>query len=178
MTTLPNWVDLIIVTIVLRGGYSGFGRGFLAELLALAGAVITTVVAINYWNPLATWLSPWLAMNPRLGGFMVFVLLFLTVLITVRVATVRITAFLQWERLHWAIQGMGMLLGGLRGLWWSAVFVVFCVASGFTYLQVSVESQAVLGPGVLRLANEHIRRVSDLVPGSHLRVPTLIPPVR
>lgn len=178
MSSLPNWVDLIVLTIVLRGCYSGFGRGFLAELLACTGAVITSIVAINYWSPLATWLSPWLAMNPRLGGFMVFVLLFLTMLITVRLVTTRITALLQWERLHWIVQGMGMLLGGLRGMWWSAMFVVLCVASGFTYLQVSVENQSVLGPGMLRLANEHIRRVSDLAPGSHWRVPTLIPPIR
>ena len=174
----PNWVDLLIITLFLRTCYSGFGRGFLAEVLNLLGAVTVTVVAVNTWSPLARWLKPWLQMKPTLGTFIVFGLLFLGTLVLVRMGINRLTELIKWERLHWAIQGLGMILGGLRGLWWAGLILLICASSGFGYLRESVETESILGPRLVGLSREGLGRIADRFPGSQSGRRVLIPPMR
>jgi len=90
----------------------------------------------------------------------------------------RLTEVIKWERLHWAIQGLGLMLGALRGLWWSGMILVVLTASGITYLQESVEQRSVLGSHFAQVARESIQRIADRFPGASLRGPVLVPPLR
>jgi len=177
--TWPNWVDLIIVTILLRACYSGFGRGLLAEVLNLVGAVGVTALTINYWAWLAHKLRPWLWMDTTLANFIVFAVCFLTLMFLVHFIVRRLTELLKWERLHWAIQGVGLVLGGLRGLWWSGVFLVVLTSSGVVYLRSSVEERSVLGPRLVRVAHDYLEQVADRFPGATQRGGgLLVPPMK
>ena len=64
MTTWPNWVDLIILILILRMSYNGFGRGLLMEMLQLAGAVAITCLSVNYWGLVKT-LLPFAILAPN-----------------------------------------------------------------------------------------------------------------
>ena len=178
VTTWPNWVDLIIVTILLRTSYNGFGRGLLTELLSLAGAVSVTVLAINYSNLVTQWVKPWVWFDVTVAGFVVFLGLFLILIFGVHLIIRRLTEVIKWERLHWAIQGLGLMLGGLRGLWWSGVILAVLTSSGVAYLQESVEKRSVLGPRLSQTALESLERIADRFPGASHRGLVLIPPLR
>ena len=178
MITWPNWVDLIVATVLLRTSYNGFGRGLLSELLSLAGAVSATVFAVNYARVVAQAASPWIWFDQTIAGFVVFVGLFLILIVLVHIVIRRLTEIIKWERLHWAIQGLGLVLGALRGLWWSGVILVVLVSSGVTYLQDSVEQRSVLGPRLAQVARENLERVADRFPGASLRGPMLVPPLK
>ena len=178
VTTWPNWVDLVIVIILLRTSYNGFGRGLLSEILSLAGAVCATIFTINGANQVTRWVSPWVWFNQTVAGFIIFIALFLILIFAVHVVIRRLTEVIKWERLHWAIQGLGLMLGALRGLWWSGVILVVLTASGITYLQESVEQRSVLGPHLARVARDSIERIADRFPGASLRGPVLVPPLR
>lgn len=178
MTTWPNWVDLVVVTILLRTSYNGFGRGLVAELLSLAGAISATVFTMNYARVVTQAVSPWIWFDATVAGFLIFVGLFLILIAAVHAIMKRLTEIMNWERLHWAIQGIGLMLGALRGLWWSGVIVVVLTASGVVYLQESVEKRSVLGPHLVSVARESIGRIADRFPGASLRGPVLVPPLR
>ena len=176
--TWPNWIDLIVVTILLRTCYSGFGRGLLAEVLNLVGAVGVTSLTVNYWEWLAHKLRPWLWVNPTLADFLVFAVSFLALIFMVHFIVRRITELLKWERLHWAIQGVGLVLGGLRGLWWSGVLLVVLTSSGVVYLRSSVEERSVLGQRLARVARDSLEQVADRFPGAGARGGgLLVPPI-
>ncbi len=178
MTKWPNWVDLLIVILLLRACYNGFGRGLLAELLSLIGAVSVTAFTINYASVLTKWIRMPLLGDPILTEFLVFWGFFLILLLIVRFLMIRITSAMKWERLHWSIQGIGLILGGLRGLWWSGFIVAALTSSGFAYLQESVEENSVLGPRLLKISQESLEQTTAKFPGAKHRGETLIPPAK
>ena len=178
MTTWPNWVDLIIVTLVLRACYNGFGRGILAELLSLIGAVSVTALTVNYTETVKGKLGSWLWFNPSVNAFLVFWGLFLILLFAVRLLLRRVTEVLKWERVSWLTQGIGMVLGGVRGVWWSGFIILALSSSGFSYLQESVEHRSLLGPRLLELSQANLERIADQFPGAQGRGETLIPPAK
>lgn len=178
MTKWPNWVDLVIVILFLRACYNGFGRGLLAELLNLIGAVSATALTINYSGVLTKWTHASLLGDPVLTEFLVFWGFFLILVLIVRFLMIRITSAMKWERLHWSIQGIGLILGGLRGLWWSGFIVVALTSSGFAYLQESVEENSVLGPRLLKIGQDSLEQTTTKFPGAKHRGEALIPPAK
>lgn len=178
VTTWPNWVDLVIVIILLRTSYNGFGRGLLTEILSLAGAVCATIFTINYVNLVTRWVSPWVWFNQTVAGFIIFIALFLILIFVVHVVIRRLTEVIKWERLHWAVQGLGLMVGALRGLWWSGVILTVLTSSGVIYFQESVEQRSVLGPRLAQMARAHLEQIADRFPGASLRGPALIPPLK
>ena len=178
MKIWPNWVDLVIVTLVLITCYRGYWQGLAAEIFNLAGAFTITSVTLNYarvaarWVPLSSWVSAPVA-NAVLFWGLFLLLWFAVFLIRKRLATV-----MKWERLHWIIQSAGLVCGGLRGLWWAGFILVACSSSGFTYLRQSVEERSLLGPKLLRLSRDMLGEVADRFPGSVSRGAALIPPVK
>lgn len=177
MSTWPNWVDLIIVSVFLLSSYNGFGRGILAELLNLAGAVTCTVLTVNY-SPIAIlWMQAWVPGSPQVVAAVVFWVVFLSLLLAVRIFTRRVSDLIKWERLHWMIQGVGMVLGGIRGLWWAGIIVIGLSSAGVEYLRVSVEENSVLGPQLVTTARTVLEDVVQVFPGAAPRGTALFPPL-
>ena len=178
MTFLPNWVDLIIVTLVFIKSYRGFYGGLLTELLQLIGLVSVTVLAVNYSNVALQWLSVWLVFGPVASLLIVFWLIFLVGCFLVYRVISLISKVIKWERLHWTTQLLGLITGALQGLWWAGLVVMILKTSGFVYLQESVEQRAVLGSRLLPVVQETLQRMSDRFPGAKDRVPSLVPPLK
>lgn len=178
MKTWPNWVDLVIIIVVLRSSYNGFGRGFFAEILNLLGALTITALTVNYAGLVARVVQPMVWFNPVVTGFLVFWLLFLICLLAVHLLLRRVTEVMKWERVHWVLQGSGLALGGLRGLWWSGFIAMVLTSSGFVYLRESVEERSVLGPKVLELSHRYAKQIIDYFPGTQYQGEALIPPIK
>ena len=178
MTTWPNWVDLIVLILVLTRGYNGLHRGALMELLRLTGVVVVTVLVVNYASVVESWLRPWLRINAAASTVLVFWgCFFLSMFIMNRLLGYASQA-ITWERSHWLTQGIGLVLGTLRGLWWSGLILLVLSSSGVTYLQESVEERSLVGPGLLAISRETLEQLSDRFPGGQNRGPILIPPVK
>ena len=179
MTTWPNWVDLIVIIVIFRTCYIGFGRGLLTELFYLAGAVSVTALSVNYAGLVTSVVRPWVSWaDPTIAAFVIFWAVFFSLLFAVHQLVKFLAAFIKWERLHWFIQGIGIALGALRGLWWSGFLLLVFVSSGLTYLKASVEERSILGPRLVGLSRESLERVANQLPGSEHRGETLVPPVK
>ena len=178
MTTWPNWVDLVVVIITLRACYNGYVRGFTAEACYLAGAVAATVLVVNYWESLAAFFKVWVSLPPELFLPAVFWGFFLMVLVVFHTVVRRLTSLMKWERIHWSIQGMGMVLGTVRGLWWSGFVLLALSMSGFVYLQQSIQDRSVLGPRLTETSHSVLERLVNQLPGQlRQRGDIFIPPI-
>ncbi|MBI3319381.1 MAG: CvpA family protein, partial [Candidatus Omnitrophica bacterium] len=71
----PNWVDVVIITLLLRTCYIGFTRGFLVELVSLIAVVTATVLTCHVHARAAQFVSPWWPFNHSILSFACFVLL-------------------------------------------------------------------------------------------------------
>jgi uncharacterized membrane protein required for colicin V production len=178
VTKWPNWVDLLIVTLVFKACYNGFVRGIATEALHLIGVVSLTVLTLNYGGVVATWLMPWVSWPPSLVALIGFWGLFAMLWLTMRLVIRRVTELLKWERVHWVIQGVGLFLGGLRGLWWTGFLLVVFISSGLPFLVTSVEQGSVLGPGLLKAARTTVVQVADRFPGAQRRGAVPVPPLQ
>ena len=179
MTKWPNWVDLVVIIIVFRTCYVGFGRGLLTELLSLAGAVSVTALTVNYASVVINVVRPWvLWADPTIATWVLFWAIFFGLLFAVHQLIKLVATMLKWERLHWFIQGIGIVLGALRGLWWAGLLLLAFVSSGVMYLQASVEERSILGPRLVSLSRESLERVTNQFPGVEHRGETLVPPLK
>ena len=178
MTTWPNWVDLILVIILWRTCYSGYNRGLIAELLSLTGAICATAGTINYAGMVGQWLSQWLPFEALLTMVVSFWVLFLIVVMITRLITKYVASFIKWERLHWVLEVVGMLVGALRGFWWAGILLVAFSSSGIPFLRRSVEERSVLSPYLLNVSYENLEYATNHFPGAELKQPeTLFPPL-
>ena len=178
MATWPNWIDLLIVTIVIRGCYNGFGHGLLAELLNLAGAVCITSLTLNYAETAGGWLGRWGWMTLHVAELVAFWALFAVLTWGIHYVVRRAAEVVKWERLHWLVQGVGLVVGGIRALWWAGFLVVVLAASGFVFLRQSVTERSIFGPRLLGFSREGFARVADVFPGAAGRHEALVPPMK
>ena len=179
MNTWPNWVDLVIVTLVLRGGYVGFSRGLITEFLNLLVAVSITLVTINYSSFAIAWVGQWLDWkNQTLKVFLIYWLFFLSLVLVGRWLLILIAGVIKWERVLGVFGAIGVILGALRGLWWSGLIVVTLASSGIQYAIDSVEDRSIAGPHLLKAASQAFTQASDWFPGAEHRTKTLVPPIK
>ena len=174
----PNWVDLIIVGLFWIGCYNGFGRGFLSEFFNLISAVAITVLTLNFSGMVTAALSPWIPLPPPITTLVAFWGLFLILWYVGLNIRRRLGGLIKWERFNWFIQGMGLLLGGLRGLWWAGLAVLVMTSSGYDFLKQSVEEKSVLAPRLLTSFRVSLDQIGDRFPGARLRTDTPVPPLR
>ncbi|MBI3088415.1 MAG: CvpA family protein [Candidatus Omnitrophica bacterium] len=179
-TVLPNWVDLFVILIpILRACYSGWERGFLAELFSLLAWVGATVLACRYYLPLAEWVSQWIRLEQPVREFAAFLALFsVGSLILVRVVAHRLAVLLRWQSMNWVTGGFGLALGGLRGVWWVGIALLVLQATGWAYLGRSISERSVFGPRVMRVVFQSLGQVTRWMPGSpspELLIPSLQP---
>ncbi len=166
MTTWPNWVDLIVVSLLIIGGYNGFARGILAELFNLIGAITTTCLTVNYWSLLAKWVPPLPWLGPDFTTLLVFWVLFVTVRTLVRLVVRLCCDVVKWERVHWFVQGLGLFFGSVRALWWAGFILVVIAGTGVPYLKNSVEKQSIVGLRLVTLARSTVEQVANIFPGA------------
>ena len=177
-TTWPNWVDLIIVTIVLRTSYIGLSRGIFSELLDLIGLVSITALTVNYGEVIGQSLRSQLALDPTIVTFAVFWGFFLSLVLVVRVVFRRLTAIIgKWEPIHWMIRWMSLAIGATRGVWWAGFLLVALTSSGVAYVQESGETRSLLGSRMIGVSRQTLERVADYFPGASQRSEALMPPV-
>jgi uncharacterized membrane protein required for colicin V production len=174
----PNWIDLIILTVVWATCYNGFGRGFLAELLNLIGAVAITVLTSNYAGAVSRSVGTWLPLPPAVTAVVVYWGFFLMLWYGARTVRQRVAEVIKWERFNWFIQGMGLVLGGLRGLWWAGFVLLVFSSSGYGFLQESVGKKSVLAPRLLSSFDVSLEQIRHRFPGARLRGATPVPPLR
>jgi uncharacterized membrane protein required for colicin V production len=136
-----------------------------------------TVATVTYWGAIVNVVQPWLGSHHVTTSWMVFWLVFLTVTLAGRWVIAQVARVIQWERVHWTMQGLGGLLGALRGLWWGGFVALALSSSGFAYLQDSVSLRSLFGPQLSALSQASLEALSQRLPGWP-SPPQLIPPVK
>ena len=178
MIAWPNWVDLIVLTIIIRTGYRGSVTGFLTELLNVVGAVAVTAFTVNFAPVVAGWLRSLVWFSPPIAAVLGFWLVFFGLWFCVRVMRKRLADVIKWDRLHWVIQILGLSLGALRGLWWSGFILLTLSSSGYAVLQDSVEQRSLTGSRVVTAFHARLEQVADRFPGAEHRGSVLVPPIQ
>ncbi len=173
-TSWPNWVDVVVVTIFLRACYVGFSRGVESEVFGVVGAVTAAALACNFHGTVARLMLPWWKWDPASLDFFVFVTILFTATVACRALFSLVVGLVKWaERLSWLMQGLGLVVGGVRGLWWSGLLLALLLATGVPGLMYAIQDRSMVGDRLVRLTSTTLQQVADWYPGRDQRTSVL-----
>lgn len=169
MTVWPNWVDLVLLFLMLRACYIGLVRGYVLEAVLLLGVVATTALACNGYGYLKAFGEPWWPFGRLWLDAVSMALLLGAGLAISYLAMRRVASLITQGRLHWLLQGIGMVLGAVRGLWICGLLVLALLSVGNAYLAHSVEQRSILSPRLAEGARTSFQWMADRFPGRAAR---------
>lgn len=128
---LMNWVDVVIVIILVIGLFKGLANGFVRGLFGLVALVLGIAIAAGYYSQLREALLFRLPMGLQMQNIISFLLIFLIVMLLVSILGNIISRALKLAALGW----LDRLAGGVLGVFMSCLFVgallLLVVMAGF-----------------------------------------------
>lgn len=161
MLSRANWVDLLVVIIMLRTIYVSFQDGLSREIFPLFGSILNLVLALHFYGKLGSMLYSGVKIVPasicNLAGYLAVVLIsgftlkFLKIIVD---TVIKVT----WHPLIEKIGGM--LAGVARGAVCVSMILIFLALVPLSYLQLSIKDKSLCGMLFLRIGPAIYRTVS------------------
>jgi uncharacterized membrane protein required for colicin V production len=167
-----NWVDFLMIVLIVRMCYIGIKTGVGIELFKLFSLWLVTVTAFHvYTTPLSDLLNEKLPALPLDAGD-VFVFVALTVAVTLLIRIVRESFFMlvKIEAKSALDKWAGMAIGFLRGLWICSIGLFIMTISTIEYLEVSAKSSLfghkliAMAPTIYKASYEGV--IGKFIPGT------------
>lgn len=147
-----NWVDIIVVTFLIRGCYIGLNQGFSVELFKTLGAIAATVLAFLYYANLGEWLKLHSFLSIQVASIISFSVLVFSLLIAFKAVRILLFSILHIELFGSLERWGGFTLGLVRGLVFASLFLFALTLLPGTYFKQSVEERSFSGPYLKEIA--------------------------
>jgi membrane protein required for colicin V production len=149
-----NWIDLIIVVLVILSVISGFTNGLVKEVASLVGLILGIWGAIKFSGFTAAKLYEWFDMSGQYVGIIAFIVTFCAIVICIHFIGVVADKVVNVVQLGFLNRLLGMVFGAIKNI--LILSVIFSVLNAIDarhhFLPKSVEESKLYKP------------VSDIVP--------------
>jgi len=167
--TKLNWVDILVIIVMLRTSYVAFQDGLSHEIPSLIGAYICLVFSLAYYKNIASSIYYNFAKIPiDLLNLTAFIFLFFVIGFIFRILKSILDKIVKvsWNPL---IEKFGGLLAGIikGGLVVSAILIVM-VLTPLSYLKMSIMEKSLTGMYFLRIGPGVYSMVSGILPYSEM----------
>ena len=163
--TKINWVDVLVLILVLRTSYVSLQDGLSHEILPLVGSVCMLVFSLHYYLKIAAFFyNNGLNLSLELLRLASFILVAICIGILFRFIKVLIDKIIKvtW---HPVIERFGGLLAGLmRGAILTSTVLIIIVLIPLSYLQWSVRDKSLTGIYFLRIGPVIYEKVHAVLP--------------
>ena len=123
-----NWVDYLIIGIILISSGISIVRGFIKEILSLISWIVAIWVAFMFFANFASLLTPYID-TATLRLFIAFFVLFVVTLILGALVNHLISQLVEKTGLSGTDRALGVIFGILRG---AAIVTILVLAAGVT----------------------------------------------
>lgn len=110
-----NIIDMVILVILGFFCLKGFFRGFIMEVLTLAGLLIAYVIGLREMSTVAALIDRMIHLPPLIGTALSFFLIFILVALFFRWMAGALRKFTRWTLIGWVDRGGGILFGLFKG---------------------------------------------------------------
>ncbi|MFA6321340.1 MAG: CvpA family protein [Candidatus Omnitrophota bacterium] len=163
--TKINWVDIIILIIILRTSYVSLQDGLSHEILPLIGSVCMLVFSLHYYNKIAIFFyNNGLALPMAFLNLLGFVILAVCIGLLFKFFKVVVDKIIKvsW---HPFIEKFGGLVAGIiRSAVLVSLILVMLMLIPLSYLQWSVRDRSLTGMYFLRIGPAIYEKVSVILP--------------
>ena len=111
-----NYIDIIIILLVLFAAFKGFSRGFIKAVLSLISLIAGVYIATNFSVFFEKYLTNYLPEFEDIISVISFVLVFLIVFLSLKLAAILISKLVKSLQLGLANKLLGLLFGGAKAL--------------------------------------------------------------
>ena len=142
-----NWVDIILLTLLVRISYVSFKNGLLPEFFRLLGLLSAYVISLNNYTLLTDFLSAHFRWISR-DSYIIFSFLFIFLVIAfsfILIARLARLLLRTGDEVSGVSRLIGLVLGSLRGLFIISLVYILLVNSPFTYLSQSAKDRSFIG---------------------------------
>ena len=147
-----NWVDIIVIILLIRMGYIGFELGVSTELVKLAGLLVGFFVSFRYYQGLGDALSQVTSLPVEWAAALVMVALVFFLYIVVTKGLGLLEKLVQVS-FHPKLKNVGGLLIGLvRAVLVVSILLVVCRQFRSPYMESSIEEHSLTGSFIVRMA--------------------------
>jgi membrane protein required for colicin V production len=123
-----NWVDLIIIVIIVISALISLVRGFVKESISLASWVVAGFIALRYFTALADLLEPYIE-SPTIRSGTGFAILFVCSLIVGAVINFMASQLVSKTGLSGTDKSLGVVFGAARGI---IIVIMLVLLAGLT----------------------------------------------
>lgn len=168
IVTRLNWIDVIVIIVMLRTSYVAFQDGLSHEIFPLIGAVSTLIIALHYYNTLALAVTRnILQVNTAVACFFSFLALVIIIGIIFRLLRGVVDAIVKvsW---HPVLEKFGgLIVGVIRASVVASTVLIILALLPLPYIQWSIRDKSVTGMYFLRIGPEMHANVTALLPGGN-----------
>lgn len=139
-----NWIDILIIVILLRMGYIGIKKGFGIEAFKTLNLFFCSFVALHFYIILGEFIHSKIPVFP-IGPASIFCYVLLIFIITIifRILREGFFVFFKIETISGASKFFGLLLGFFRGLLISGLIMFGLLSSENHYIELSARTSAI-----------------------------------
>ncbi|MEW5925273.1 MAG: CvpA family protein [Candidatus Zixiibacteriota bacterium] len=121
-----NWVDIILLILLVAAVIIGSKKGLVRELMALAVLTAAVIVSINYIDIIATKIYAQLGGSPLITAILSFIILLAFIYAVFKILGMMFYKFANLQSLGRKDQLGGALIGAVRG-WVIISFLIFMI---------------------------------------------------
>jgi membrane protein required for colicin V production len=159
-----TWVDYIVLIAVLRGCYTGYKSGLFPELLRIAAYLVTVVVTLQFYEPLAQFLTVRTFLNFGTASTISFFTLLAGVFFATKLLMMLVLKLLKVGEGGLLNRLVGTLLGAARWILLLSLAFMLVEYSPLTVLRTDIQNRSAVGPKISLVAPTIFEFLSALHP--------------
>jgi len=122
-----NWLDVVLLIVLLLSTVSAFQKGFSREVIGIAAAIIGLMCGIWFYGLAGAALLPYVS-SPQVANFLGFFIVFITCLVLGAIVSAVVRRFVKTVGLSWFDRLLGAVFGLVRGTLVSVAVITALVA--------------------------------------------------
>lgn len=165
-----NWVDIIVIIILLRTSYASFQNGLTHEIFSLLGLVLNITISLHCYSKIGTSISRNLVGIPlHISKFICFIILMLIIWIAFRFFRIFLSRVIRIEWSPFIESTFGMVVGVARASLVASLVLIVIALTPVPYMQWSLRDRSLTGLFFLRIGPTIYEKLVRILPAVKTR---------
>ncbi len=168
-----NWVDILVIILLIRTSYIGAHAGLSIEIFKIIGILVGLYLSIKYYSIIGALLTSKVALPPNVSESAAFLILILLSVLTLKLVELGLTMVVKLSFADKLNKWGGFIVGLVRGLVILSLIFMFFTLTQVDYLVKSVNEGSLSGPYIQKIAPFFYQIVSrNTLQGHQIRMPS------
>ena len=149
--TRLNWVDILILILLIKIAYNGFSKGFSSQIFPLISAFATLIISLHVYVFLGQFVEAITPFSVGVSNFLSFTLICIALKFLFKIIGAFVGQVIKVEAVSLLERVGGLCLGFLRASVSISLVLIFLALTPIGYIKASVKEQSLLGGIFLKI---------------------------